>query len=172
MSRKQAALAGLLGIVGGALAGSPYLDDTGACTAVGGNAFECAMNQAIGPFISALAIGFCVAIVIGHAISLIVRRALAPRPASRPSRRAAVEVDDPYLQIAAWGRPPGARERISAASSQVVDGVVEPASRRPARPDPPAYEPILVHDPRIRPEAEVGRIGARGKPLPTPRNLV
>ena len=63
MSRKRAAIAALIGVIGGAIAGSPYLDDAGACTAAGGNGFQCALNEAIGPFISAIAIGFCVAIL-------------------------------------------------------------------------------------------------------------
>lgn len=164
MSRKQTALAGLLGLVGGALAGSPYLNDAGPCVAAGGNSFGCGMNEAVGPLISAMAIGFCAAILIGHVLSLGYRRALAPKPARTPSRRAAVEVDDPYLQIAAWGKTPRAKDEVEAARSTVG------LSTRPWT-KPERIEPILEVDPRIRDISRVGGVGARGKPLPTPRNM-
>lgn len=164
MSRMQAALAGLLGLIGGVLAGSPYLNDGGQCVAAGGNSFACAMNEAIGPFISALAIGFCVAIAIGHALSLGYRRALAPKPAKKPRSRAAVEVDDPCLQIASWGMTPRAKERVDAARSRV--GL---PPRHWSKPPP---GPILEFDPCLRDESRVGGVGARGKPMPTPRRLI
>ena len=153
MSRKRAAIAALIGVIGGAVAGSPYLDDAGACTAAGGNGFQCAMNEAIGPFISAVAIGFCVAILVAHVITVLSRRLLAPAPASVPSTRAATEVDNPVLQIASWGRPPRGR------SPEVMEE--QPATE--VGDGPPAD--------RIRPPSRVGGLGSRGKPIPTPHRV-
>jgi hypothetical protein len=139
MSRQRAAIAAFIGVIGGALAGSPYLDDTGACVAAGGTGFQCAMNEAIGPFISALAIGFCVAILVAHVVTVMSRRALGPSAPGTPSTRAATDVDDACLEIASWGRAPGERAPALA----------------PATPAPEA--------PRD------GTLGSRGRPVPTPR---
>ncbi len=139
MSRQRAALAALIGVIGGALVGFPYLDDSGQCVDAGGTGVQCAMNEAIGPFISAVAIGFCIAIGVAHVFTVLSRRILGPRPAARPSRRAAVEVDDACLQVASWGRPPGEDAPVALAA------------------DSPA------------PARRTAAIGSRGRPVPVPR---
>lgn len=163
MSRKQTALAGLLGTVGGVLAGSPYLNDAGPCIAAGGNSFQCGMNEVIGPFISAIAIGFCVAIAIGHCLSVMSRRLLGPSPASKASPRAAVEVDDPYLQMAAWGMPPRPNQRGTATAATRESGVASPPDVAPTV-ETPSGPPLE----RVRTPSRIGGVGARGKPVPTP----
>ena len=129
MSRRRAAIAAFIGVTGGAIAGSPYLDDTGPCVADGGTGFQCAMNEAIGPIISAVAIGFCVAILIAHVLTVLSRRLLAPRPAGATSRRAAVEVDDACLEIAAWGRAPGESAPVLAVAAPLREPTGELGSR-------------------------------------------
>jgi hypothetical protein len=152
---------GVLGVVVGAIAGSPYLSHGADCAAGSGH-LQCVMNSAAGPFISAIAIGFVVAIGVGHAGCMLVRRLLGPAPKDVPAERAAAELDDPVLQIAAWGMQPGVSERVVAAPAAAVDaGTIATAPRRGS-----ATEHVL---PAAARRGSHGPVGSRGKPVPTPR---
>jgi hypothetical protein len=152
---------GVLGVVAGAIAGSPYLSHGADCAAGSGH-LQCVMNSAAGPFLSAIAIGFVVAIGAGHAGCMLVRRLLGPAPKDVPADRAAVEVDDPVLQIAAWGMEPGGGRRVAATPVTVGDAAVpEPSARRGS---------ATVHVlPAAARRGSHGPVGSRGKPVPTPR---
>lgn len=111
MSRSAAIATGLVGALVGALAGIPYLTRFGDCADAGPEAFQCSMNHTIGPYLSAIAVGMVAALVIGNAVAAVTRRSLVGKGPNRAPARDAVEIDDPAIQIAAWGMPPGASQR-------------------------------------------------------------
>ena len=157
------------------MVGSQYLNDTGQCVDNDGTVPQCALNEAIGPFLSSIAIGVCLAMLVGHLIYLLVHRVLdpAPRDKYRSERPAAKDLDDPYLQIASWNMAPRTQTKISSARARIEAQVEKRAAER-RTPEPilgGTPEPILEVDPRVRPESKVGRIGSRDRPMPTPRRL-
>jgi hypothetical protein len=111
MSRRAAIAAGLAGAIAGAIAGIPYLTRFGDCSEAGSQSVQCTMNHALGPYLSAIAVGMVLALIIGNAVAAVTRRTLAPRVPDRKRSLDAVEIDDPAIQIAAWGMPPGASQR-------------------------------------------------------------
>lgn len=129
MSRGTALAAGIAGALVGAAAGIPYLLKQSQCADVGPASFQCTMNTSLGPFLSAIAIGIVVAMVIGNAIAVMTKRSMVPKAAEHPAARDAVDIDDPAIQIAAWGMPPGASQRTVSLS--------EPAAARPRPARPP-----------------------------------
>jgi hypothetical protein len=87
------------------------------------------MNSSIGPFLSAVAVGVVAAMVIGNLIAVMTRRTLLPKSEQSPARDA-VQIDDPALQIAAWGMPPGASQRtVSLSEPAVARARTAPAGR-------------------------------------------
>lgn len=141
MSKRWAGLAGLLGMIAGALVGLPYLSKVGDCAPEGTPAFSCTVNIALAPFIAASVFGFIAAIVIAHAALALFRRVAAP-PSPGGSAPIAAETPDPSLQVAAWGMAPRSSRRV-------VDAIDrgEPVPRRP----------------------ENHSLGSRGRPRPRPR---
>ena len=131
MSKRTAVMTGLAGAGLGALVGLPYLFRAGECSVLGAQSVQCTMNHAIGPFLSAIAVGFVLAMVIGNAVAIATRRSLAPsrRGGKAP---AAAAIDDPAIQLAAWGMPPKGGQRT------VSLGV--PAPRRPREEEPAETE--------------------------------
>ena len=105
MSRRTAIVTGAVGALVGAGAGIPWLIRWEECAGLGDRSVQCTMNQTLAPFLSAIAIGFVVAVVLGNVVAVIARRSVKPNPTPRKSR-AAVEIDDPMTQIAAWGSAP------------------------------------------------------------------
>lgn len=153
MSKRWASAAGVLGMVAGAAAGSPYLSNAGSCAAPGDPSLGCTMNSAVAPFISAISIGFVVGIALAHAAFVLLQRRSASVPERRPASASATaaEVADPSVQIAAWGHMPHSEERAF--------GAVEAVHRRSWTSRPP--------------HAHRGdhALGSRGKPTPRPRVL-
>ncbi len=131
MSRRAAIAAGVAGAAIGAVAGIPYLTRFGDCSNVGSASFQCTMNQALGPYLSAIAVGMVVALIVGNAVAMMTKRSLAPRAPGRKRPLHAVEIDDPAIQIAAWGMPPGASQRTVSLSEPVAYRSRR-AGRRPA----------------------------------------
>lgn len=123
MSKRTAVLTGLAGAGIGALAGLPYLLRSGECSLLGAQSVQCTMNHAIGPFLSAIAVGFVIAMVVGHVVAITTRRSLAPKRPGKQAPRAAAEIEDPAIQLAAWGMPPGAGQRTVS--------LADPAPSRP-----------------------------------------
>jgi len=121
-------IVGGIGALAGAAAGIPYLLKQSQCADMGPESFQCAMNTSIGPFLSAIAVGVVVAMVAGNVIAALSKRSLVPKAPGRTRGRDAVEIDDPAIQIAAWGMPPGASQRTVSLS--------EPAAAR-SKPVPP-----------------------------------
>ncbi|MFN8112179.1 MAG: hypothetical protein U0R51_03160 [Solirubrobacterales bacterium] len=122
MSKRTAVLTGLAGAGIGALVGLPYLFRAGECSVLGAQSVQCTMNEAIGPFLSAIAVGFVIAMVVGNAVAIAARRSLAPNVSSRKPPRAAADIEDPAIQLAAWGMPPKAGQRTVS--------LADPAPRR------------------------------------------
>ena len=129
MSKRTAVLTGLAGAGLGALVGLPYMFRAGECSLLGARSVQCTMNEAIGPFLSAIAVGFVLAMVVGNAVAIATRRSLAPKSRSGKARAAAAS-DDPAIQLAAWGMPPRGGQRTVSLG--------EPAPRRRPADDPPA----------------------------------
>ena len=119
MSRRTAIVTGAIGALVGAGAGIPWLIRWEECAGLGDGSVQCTMNQTLAPFLSAIAIGFVVAVVLGNLVAVIARRSVKPNATPRESR-AAVEIDDPMTQIAAWGMPPGASQRTVSLSEPLV----------------------------------------------------
>ncbi len=111
MSKRTAIATGLAGAAIGALAGLPYLFRAGECSVLGAQSVQCTMNSALAPFLSAIAVGFVIAMVIGNAVAIMTKRSIAPRGPVQQVSRPAADFDDPAVQIAAWGMPPGASQR-------------------------------------------------------------
>lgn len=120
MSRRSTMITGICGALLGALAGIPYLIGGGGCSDVGPESVQCALNQTVGPFLSAIAIGIVIAITAGTVIAAITKRSLAPKGPDKEQPPDAVEIDDPAIQIAAWGMPPGASQRTVSLSDPVA----------------------------------------------------
>ncbi|MEZ5156376.1 MAG: hypothetical protein R2718_09730 [Solirubrobacterales bacterium] len=110
MSKRTAIMTGLAGAGIGALVGMPYLLRAGECSLLGSQSVQCAMNSSVAPFLSAIAVGFVIAMIVGNAVALAARRSMAPK-APKQRTPAAAEIEDPAIQIAAWGMPPGAGQR-------------------------------------------------------------
>jgi len=120
MSRTAGIATGLGGALVGAIVGLPYLSRFGDCSSAGPESFQCTMNHALGPYLSAIAIGMVVALVIGNAVAAVTMRSLAPKSQDHKRSPDAVAIDDPAIQIAAWGMPPGASQRTVSLSEPVA----------------------------------------------------
>lgn len=163
MSRGSTVLLGLCGAIAGAYVGAPYLDDGAICT--GERALECQLNQAYLPFLSAVTIGMVAAIALWLMLRSVLRHGLRGAPERRQTTRAAVEVGDPFLELAAWGAAPrGPRYPAPQADGEVARRRGSPATGAGlVRSEPGADEraPAVSSQPI--------RIGARGRPVPRPR---
>lgn len=173
MSKKHGAIVGFAGAIVGAILGSPYLSESGNCAELGTPQLQCTLNSSVGPFISAIAIGFVLAIAIGHAVVAYTRRAAAPKPEPKRESRDAVEIEDPCLQIAAWGLPPKASQRIVDVSlpawkrAEMPTGAADALREEPQRPgeDLPAGRPEGAWPPALPIQMET-------QPTPPPEPVV
>lgn len=139
-----------IGAAAGAYVGMPFLDDGTLCVGAE-RAVECSLNQVWLPFFTSMTIGMIVAVVITHRVFAIKARAEAGTPdPRRQTERTALEVDDPILQLAAWGAAPHGRDKLE---DERREATVSAATEQVQR----------VHQ---GPPVQLGR---RGRPVGTPR---
>jgi hypothetical protein len=151
MSRGAIALLAIAGAAAGAYVGMPFLNDGAQCQGVSEGAVQCHLNQVHLPFLSAVTLGMVAAIAVGMAVRHVARHGFNSAPERRQTDRTAVEVDDPYLQLASWGLAPRAERRV-------MPHGIEP---RPA-------QAACTEDSVRRPRRHRSALNSRGRPIPTP----
>lgn len=150
MSRGTIALLGIAGAMAGAYVGMPFLNDGAQCQAASEGGLQCQLNQVHLPFLSAITLGMVAAIAVGSIARHIARHGLRSAPERRQTKRAAVEVDDPYLQLASWGLAPHGERRVMPRGMQAGTAHV-------------ARSEDCARQPRRR-----AGLNSRGRPVPTP----
>jgi hypothetical protein len=192
MSRGRIALLAIVGGLTGAYVGMPFLSDGAQCQGISEGAVQCHLNQVHLPFLSAVTLGMAAAIAFGMVVRHLVRYGFRPAPERRQTDRAAVEVDDTYLQLASWGLAPRSAARMTprrleaaapgapASRGDVEDGDpylqlatwgLAPHSSRRVMPrgiEAEAPPPVHAGHGSERRRRRRSGINGRGRPVPTP----
>lgn len=156
MSRTVAVVLGAVGALGGTYAGLPYLSDGGQCVGLTERVVQCHLNQQYLPFVSAITIGMVVALLLGSMAVRLKERATGERVNARKElkrKKRAHDIDDPFLQLAAWGAAPKKKgKKLVLAEAKV-----------------PKPEPKRVGASEPTPTTRSAKSGSRGRPVPQPR---